>query len=124
MLTYSNGWKGLPLVVCLLGKFIVFVGIKSWKIKSFFNNRRRTNLSFYCKIFYNNCGSNVTKKTFDFIAVDEILCMWSYVFTDRLLNLNPLFYFWDLNSMEKILKSLFPKSTVLKKKKEDQTYLI
>ena len=69
------------------------------------------------------------EKSFDFIAVDEIqLCNdleRGHVFTDRLLNLRGGLetLFLGSDSMEKILKSLYPKSTVLKKKKVNLSYI-
>ena len=128
MLTYSNGLIGLPLRLLAREVYDKVVN-KVGKLKvSLITGEEQISPST-AKYFITTVEAMPIEKSFDFIAVDEIqLCNdfeRGHVFTDRLLNLRGTLetLFLGSDSMEKILKSLFPKSTVLKKK-EDQTYLI
>ena len=64
--------------------------LKSWKVKSCSNNRRRANYTTTAKYFVTTVEAMPTEKYFDFLAVDEIqLCNdfeRGHIFTDRLLN--------------------------------------
>ena len=122
MLTYSNGLIGLPLRLLareVYDKVVEKVG----KLKvSLITGEEQISPST-AKYFITTVEAMPIEKSFDFIAVDEIqLCNdfeRGHVFTDRLLNLrgNLETLFLGSDSMEKILKSLFPKSNVLKKKR-------
>ena len=122
MLTYSNGVIGLPLRLLAREVYEKVVN-KVGRLKvSLITGEEQISPST-AKYFITTVEAMPTEKTFDFIAVDEIqLCNdfeRGHVFTDRLLNyrgkLETLFLGSD--SMEMLLTSLFPKSTVLKKKR-------
>ena len=122
MLTYSNGLIGLPLRLLareVYDKVVKKVG----KLKvSLITGEEQISPST-AKYFITTVEAMPIEKTFDFIAVDEIqLCSdfeRGHVFTDRLLNLRGTLetLFLGSDSMEKMLKSLFPKSNFLKKKR-------
>ena len=123
MLTHSNGVIGLPLRLLareVYEKVVNRVG----KLKAALITGEEQITPTTAKYFITTVEAMPAEKSFDFMAVDEIqLCNdfeRGHVFTDRLLNfrgkLETLFLGSD--SMEKILKSIFPKSSVLKKKKK------
>ncbi|MDC3024620.1 helicase-related protein, partial [Alphaproteobacteria bacterium] len=127
MLTYSNGVIGLPLRL-LAREVYEKVVKKVGKLKvSLITGEEQISPST-AKYFITTVEAMPTKKSFDFIAVDEIqLCNdfeRGHVFTDRLLNqrgkLETLFLGSD--SMEMILLSLFPKCAVIKKKRRSNLY--
>ncbi len=129
MLTHSNGVIGLPLRLLareVYEKVVNRVG----KLKVALITGEEQITPKTAKYFITTVEAMPTEKSFDFMAVDEIqLCNdfeRGHVFTDRLLNfrgkLETLFLGSD--SMEKILKSIFPKIFCFKKKKEDHTYIM
>ena len=126
MLTHSNGVIGLPLRLLAREVYEKVVN-KVGKLKVALITGEEQITPTTAKYFITTVEAMPTEKSFDFMAVDEIqLCNdfeRGHVFTDRLLNfrgkLETLFLGSD--SMEKILKSIFPKSSVLKKK-EDHAY--
>ena len=120
MLTYSNGVIGLPLRL-LAREVYEKVANKVGKLKVSLITGEEQISPITAKYFITTVEAMPIEKSFDFIAVDEIqLCSdleRGHVFTDRLLNsrgkLETLFLGSD--SMEKILKNMFPKSSILKK---------
>ena len=126
MLTYSNGLIGLPLRLLareVYDKVVKKVG----KLKVSLITGEEQIMPATAKYFISTVEAMPIKKTFDFIAVDEIqLCNdfeRGHIFTDRLLNsrgsLETMFLGSD--SMEKICKSIFPNSTVLKKERRSKS---
>ena len=127
MLTHSCGIIGLPLRLLAREVYEKVVN-KVGRLKVALITGEEQIMPATAKYFISTVEAMPIKKTFDFIAVDEIqLCNdfeRGHVFTDRLLNSrgNLETMFLGSDSMEKICKSIFPNSTVLKKK-EGQTFL-
>ena len=129
MLTYSNGVIGLPLRLLAREVYEKVVN-KVGKLKVALITGEEQISPTTAKYFITTVEAMPTEKSFDFVAVDEIqLCNdfeRGHVFTDRLLNfrgsLETLFLGSD--SMEKILKSMFPKSCILEKKRRSSLSFI
>ncbi len=122
MLTHSCGIIGLPLRL-LAREVYEKVVDKVGKLKVSLITGEEQIMPATAKYFISTVEAMPIKKTFDFIAVDEIqLCNdfeRGHVFTDRLLNFRGSLetMFLGSDSMEKICKSIFPNSTVLKKER-------
>ncbi len=129
MLTHSNGVIGLPLRLLareVYEKVINRVG--RLKVALITGEEQITPTT--AKYFITTVEAMPAEKSFDFMAVDEIqLCNdfeRGHVFTDRLLNFRGKLetLFLGADSMEKILKSIFPKSSVLKKNRRSHLFYV
>ncbi|MBV68810.1 MAG: hypothetical protein CMJ08_03300 [Pelagibacterales bacterium] len=129
MLTYPNGVIGLPLRLLAREVYEKVVN-KVGKLKVSLVTGEEQISPTTAKYFITTVEAMPTEKSFDFVAVDEIqLCNdfeRGHVFTDRLLNFrgNIETLFLGSDSMENILKSMFPKSSILEKKRRSKLSFI
>ena len=122
MLTFSNGVIGLPLRL-LAREVYDKVASKVGKLKVALITGEEQITPLTAKYFVTTVESMPSERSFEFLAVDEIqLCNdfeRGHIFTDRLLNsrgtLETLFL--GSETMEKITKSIFSNSRIVKKQR-------
>ncbi|MEC8099871.1 MAG: helicase-related protein, partial [Pseudomonadota bacterium] len=129
MLTYSSGVIGLPLR--LLAREVYDKVVKKiGKLKVALITGEEQIVPQTAKYFVTTVEAMPSEKYFEFLAVDEIqLCSdfeRGHIFTDRLLNSRGTMetLFLGSDSMEKILKNIFSKPKIFKKKRRSKLSFI
>ena len=120
MLSYPSGIIGLPLRL-LAREVYEKIVFKKGKLSTALITGEEQIIPSRAKYFIATVEAMPTDKVVDFIAVDEIqLCSdfeRGHVFTDRLLYSRGILetLFLGSNTMEKIVKKIFPKARIVKK---------